>query len=460
MSSPTVPILQIQSNPVPTARTSADQEVVVSDFNFWMTAPDQDLDPKVEMLLPGDLAETAESPDEMVDPDEEPVENIDKPKLKNDVAEPQLVKPTFDSQPDEMVLAKLTDTPVGDVETGALQVEQKTTVLLPPKPTMSQTIFERNALSTQENRGPQVDHDLARSQDRPDKEPAKTQPAIVPQQRTASGISDLVGVMPVSRDPQMRTEDGARFQKPQPVHPMVTQSTTPTAPVVPLSKGQVEEPLDKIRRDVPLPAADAPRPRSEMPVAPRIDVPAAGPGPSQQPAVAFNPFLVASDRAKEIDTESIQLINAPGTRPHSEMVAPQSSAPVPQHTPQAARMVASQMAVAVMHNGPGTTEIMLSPEELGRVRMVVTAQDMAISVVIHADRPETSDLLRRHIETLAQEFKGMGFETANFTFAGGGQEQKAATDVPAADENAAVSPETGEVVASPAYRTSGLDLRL
>ena len=61
-------------------------------------------------------------------------------------------------------------------------------------------------------------------------------------------------------------------------------------------------------------------------------------------------------------------------------------------------------------------EMTLSPEELGRVRMTLATHDGSLTMAIQADRPETLDLLRRHIDTLAQDFRNMGFDNLNFSF--------------------------------------------
>jgi len=134
----------------------------------------------------------------------------------------------------------------------------------------------------------------------------------------------------------------------------------------------------------------------------------------------------------------------------------------PANNPQTVRVVAHQMAVAVAQNTSGLTEIMLSPEELGKVRMVMTAQDATVTMIIQAERPETQELLRRQIETLAQEFRNMGYGTLNFAFEGGQNEQTAQSDQqddPARAQNEhPIEPTT--VHSTVVVETAGLDLRL
>ena len=78
-----------------------------------------------------------------------------------------------------------------------------------------------------------------------------------------------------------------------------------------------------------------------------------------------------------------------------------------------------QIAAAIQKGGPGMKpgiELMLSPEELGPVRLTFTQSETGVTVNVHADRAETLELLRRNIDTLAQEFLDIGYESAEFTF--------------------------------------------
>ena len=86
---------------------------------------------------------------------------------------------------------------------------------------------------------------------------------------------------------------------------------------------------------------------------------------------------------------------------------------------ETARQVAGQISVAMTGQGGRATEIALNPEELGRVRLRMTAVDQSITLHILAERPETNDLLRRHIEVLAQEFRALGYDSIAFSFGGG-----------------------------------------
>ncbi|MGJ8582720.1 MAG: flagellar hook-length control protein FliK [Marinosulfonomonas sp.] len=61
-------------------------------------------------------------------------------------------------------------------------------------------------------------------------------------------------------------------------------------------------------------------------------------------------------------------------------------------------------------------ELVLSPEELGRVRLRLNASDSAMGVIVAVERPETLDLLRRNIDLLADQLSDIGYETLSFEF--------------------------------------------
>ena len=89
------------------------------------------------------------------------------------------------------------------------------------------------------------------------------------------------------------------------------------------------------------------------------------------------------------------------------------------HRPEAPRMIAAQLAEAFAAKGEQKVEVSLNPQELGHVRMRVIAAESGITMVIHTERPETGDLMRRHIHELAEEFRRMGYEDVSFEFSGG-----------------------------------------
>lgn len=137
--------------------------------------------------------------------------------------------------------------------------------------------------------------------------------------------------------------------------------------------------------------------------------------------------------------------------------------------PGTAKAVAAQMAQALINTQGSKVDIALNPEELGRVRMVLSTSDSGITVSITAERPETLELMRRHIDQLAEEFKTLGYVDIGFEFSGeesesnfgdGSNEHQAnpENDSEGRPENAQYSPESKHNTRPPVSR--GLDMRL
>ncbi len=91
--------------------------------------------------------------------------------------------------------------------------------------------------------------------------------------------------------------------------------------------------------------------------------------------------------------------------------------------------IAQQIVARLVRAGPdgpripGQVDLTLNPAELGRVRLSMAPGEAGLVVSIHADRPETLDLMRRHSEQLMQEFRQAGFERVELSFGGTGSGQ-------------------------------------
>jgi len=88
--------------------------------------------------------------------------------------------------------------------------------------------------------------------------------------------------------------------------------------------------------------------------------------------------------------------------------------------PEIPRHVARQLAEVVRQMPDRPVELTLNPDELGRVRLTFALTDGGINVAVLAERSETMDLLRRHIETLAREFRDLGYSDVGFQFSQNG----------------------------------------
>ncbi len=150
------------------------------------------------------------------------------------------------------------------------------------------------------------------------------------------------------------------------------------------------------------------------------------------------------------------------TAPPAGPEGPRSaSPPAPPGPPP--QPVLNQMAVA-LHQAPNNSvDLSLRPEELGRLRMTLSPGESGITVTITAFRPETADLFRRHADTLAQEFKDLGYRDVRFNFDGSGQHGKSAPQAPpdlpdpATLASAAQAPQSPPPAVMP---TDRLDIRL
>lgn len=129
------------------------------------------------------------------------------------------------------------------------------------------------------------------------------------------------------------------------------------------------------------------------------------------------------------------------------------------HPPQSfTPATAHQVAMAVHKNQDGVTELVLNPEELGRVRLAMNSQDGVMAVTITTERPDTQDLIRRHIDMLAQEMRALGYESVGFTFEGQSDDPKGgqSNDGQAHEQDAQLAGTQTPLVMT----SSGLDLRL
>ncbi len=107
-----------------------------------------------------------------------------------------------------------------------------------------------------------------------------------------------------------------------------------------------------------------------------------------------------------------------------------------------------QILAAISATPSGRTEILLDPQDLGRVRLSLEGDESSLVLTIQAERADTADLLRRNADLLLQEFQEAGYQNLTFTFS---DQHHAADDrQPAgADFGTDDAPLSAELVADP-----------
>ena len=143
----------------------------------------------------------------------------------------------------------------------------------------------------------------------------------------------------------------------------------------------------------------------------------------------------------------------------SRATQPVQSHALPHHLPATLVKAASRAGT------DDRVDLLLDPVELGRVRFELTSSADRVQVNVSVERPETLDLLRRHVDTLRAEFRDAGFDAASLSFSqwgkGGDPQPDAAVFAP---DPSSDLPDDGITPQTPqsARNTSrhGLDLRL
>lgn len=125
------------------------------------------------------------------------------------------------------------------------------------------------------------------------------------------------------------------------------------------------------------------------------------------------------------------------------------------------RQTAASIEILMRHPDK-QVEISLNPEELGRVRMALSRTENGMTVAIMADRPETLDLMRRHIDQLTAELHRLGYTDIGFSFGSDTQHGQSKENRHRQDTGFAAvpadNPQSALVFNRPV--TDGLDLRL
>ena len=304
---------------------------------------------------------------------------------------------------------------------------------------------------------------LAAGQEKPAEEapvavssgPAAAQP-MPPEQAKALGLARAPGVVGeqalpetavakgVREAPQDMTNAGAKPDKTDPLLPARAKDTPPPpdAEAVHGNEGRKESSMD---RKVEASGAQTSQPDKDRPAQPALVMPQAPEAPLEDATV--------------IRQAEGQISGASGA-------SAQSAAPDLASTSGAGlgHTAIQQLAMAIRRSEGGEIEIALDPEELGKVRLTLTPHDTRVAVSVMVERPETLDLIRRHIDALTNDLRQQGYSQVAFDFAQGQNQQghKSQADVPAhvASADKAPLPDAGTITPRRPVRAGGLDLRL
>ena len=227
-------------------------------------------------------------------------------------------------------------------------------------------------------------------------------------------------------------------------------------------------PADEVDRDFTVEPKQPIAPVAEVERAPDSpDVQAQKSLPTRAEAVQLASVEATEPEVTEIIEQRSTLISTPPpiaetptfTLPYHPIAPIPITAPKPILVPaQAVQHIAEQIAVSIANDDSGTTEIALDPEELGRVRLHMTVTDQTVQIVIAAERPETSDLMRRHLDVLQQEFRSLGFQSVDLGFADeGGRNSPKETPKPT---HIAVEVPPDDPTPTQQIISTGIDIRL
>lgn len=210
---------------------------------------------------------------------------------------------------------------------------------------------------------------------------------------------------------------------------------------------------------------------SDVADAKRTDLPSGQAAGGRRPAAAVAPIGSSGDRGRDPSQAGATADRALDAS-HSGAPSPGIGPPgpvSPSDIPPDARRIVRQVATHPVLQTGGSAEVRLAPEELGHLRLSVEMGEGGLRVVIEAARPETCELMRRHVDTLRQELRQEGLGSVSVSIGGGegrrGEDQgpsgRPAERWPAfGDRAAAADPGLSDLpLLQPAGTTGHLDLR-
>ena len=110
-----------------------------------------------------------------------------------------------------------------------------------------------------------------------------------------------------------------------------------------------------------------------------------------------------------------------------------------------------------------TTELTLTPEEMGKLRFEITTRDDQTTIRVFAERGETLDLLRRNADSLVNELRQMGLSHGSLSFGSWSQRSKSesqTTDAKTMLEQTEAQPDSVHFLSSNPLQQGRLHIRL
>lgn len=238
-----------------------------------------------------------------------------------------------------------------------------------------------------------------------------------PQPAEAPVIPDAVPVLAPKADAVLAPTEA------DPVQIQTEPAVSRPIQVVMPATAELPATVDKLATLPPPAEAQADLPAPDNPV---DRVPAAGAAPSNprpEPTEAVRPPDVTPESAPEMPSE---------TKPASVENADPIKADITLHLSRDLRIevptdmanrprivhpheVTRQIAEKVAASDQNRIEITLTPEELGKIRLVITPGESP-EVSVYSDNRETLDLLRRNADLLQKELRDTGFGGASLSF--------------------------------------------
>ncbi len=236
---------------------------------------------------------------------------------------------------------------------------------------------------------------------------------------------DAAGVVGVVATPDGRTLpreplSGSGRPDMPPLQPVASDRTAEAVPASPSGHDPRGSALsERATGQAPLAAfwspAGAPAQSTPLPAAPLQ--PAAWQGHAAGVADG-RPAL--SDASLGIQPDDLPPLRSLGSAQPAQGASLSPAEPMPEAR-QIARQVAEQFVSSVNRTTSGQVTIQMAPAELGRVDISMQPREQGMALLIAAERPETLELLRRHVDLLAEDLRALGWSDLSFQFGAGGQ---------------------------------------